>query len=344
MSIPQQNVPIYQPPMVDFNWIADGWRGFSQRPWPWVGATFLAGAFMFGIYILAMVPAMGYIGYHASKQMGNSSNIPVGLILGMYAVMFLIVFGMIIVSFVFAGGLFRMAYQQLQGEEVGVLTFLSIGDSLGALIWLGLLHTAISIVGSIGCGIPTIIGHGLFMFAPLIAVTQRVSAIDACRQSFDMLRGQWFMATVFAFVLWILASLGGAMLGIGALVTVPVAVLAVTAGFYRLGGVARASAMAGFGGAQEGVWPPPPEAVGGSMTGVQPSPGGWSYPPPPGGSGHLPPNPYGYGGNMASQQSAVGPGSAASPVESVWPADPEVPSVSLRKENKDADGSSHELV
>jgi hypothetical protein len=141
-------------------------------------------------------------------------------------------------------------------------------------------------------------------------VTRRASAFQAIRDSARLLGRQSPMAVLFVLVSSILVGVGFLLCFVGALVAMPLAILAITAGYRRFEGV-PATAAPNYGPAQPGTWPPPP----GSWT-----PGEVS-PPAPGqtGYGALP----GQGAPpQTSWPGAQPPGEGMGPVADSSPTEP----------------------
>ena len=78
------------------------------------------------------------------------------------------------------------------------------------------------------CAIPGFIVSGLFMLAIPLVVEGRLPATGALIQSWNALKSQWLVATLFHFVL-ILAALSGVLLcGVGVFFTGPLYCLAIS--------------------------------------------------------------------------------------------------------------------
>jgi uncharacterized membrane protein len=82
-----------------------------------------------------------------------------------------------------------------------------------------------AMAGFVACVLPAYVVQALLMFSMPLVIEKRASPIDALSLSWNALKGQWLMATVFVFVLGMLVSAGSAVCGVGAFVTAPLALL-----------------------------------------------------------------------------------------------------------------------
>lgn len=86
---------------------------------------------------------------------------------------------------------------------------------IGAMILIGLMM----MVGVLACFVGTLVVAGLTMFVFPIKVDQQVSATEAISQSWEMLKDEWLMASLFAIVASIIQQIGGYACGIGMIFT-----------------------------------------------------------------------------------------------------------------------------
>jgi uncharacterized membrane protein len=255
------------PPQVDLGWLSDGWTLFKQQSGTWIVAALLAGLIDTAISGI-LNSALGAGNHTRSGSAGDMTqylpNTPgeaVASVLDYLSTALL------------SAGLFRMALRQLRGEKLTPFDFLAIGDVLLPLAGVSVIVWACTTVGYTLCVVPGLILDGLLMFAPLYVVAERAQPVEAVSRSFNTLKSQWLMAAVFfcLSMLWVLASY--CLCGVGELAVIPQVILAVAAGFTRMGG----------GGGYLAV--PPPGA---------PWPGGGAYPlPGDGPASGQPGSPYG---------------------------------------------------
>jgi uncharacterized membrane protein len=118
-------------------------------------------------------------------------------------------------------GMYRMAVNQVRGERIMLGDLFSGLDqalpALGALILTALATMA----GALFCFFPAYIVSGLLMLALPIMADQRVGPVDALTRSWQALRHDMWMATLFHIVLGFAAGLGVLLCGVGVVVTMP---------------------------------------------------------------------------------------------------------------------------
>ncbi len=98
--------------------------------------------------------------------------------------------------------------------------WLGFRDPLG-YIALGALMMAAYVVGLLACCVGSIVATGLLMFAIPIKVDQNVTASEAMTRSWNMLKSQWLLATVFIFAVGLIATLGQVACYVGIAMTMP---------------------------------------------------------------------------------------------------------------------------
>jgi uncharacterized membrane protein len=125
------------------------------------------------------------------------------------------------------GGLFRMACKQVRREPIGIGDLFSITDVFTELaIGLAIYACACTMLLAFGI-IPGFILAGVWMFVVPLIVDARLTALDAIRESWRALKGQWLAATIFHFVIYSLAGLGACCFLVGLLITWPLYCLSI---------------------------------------------------------------------------------------------------------------------
>lgn len=226
-----------RPPQVDFSWLSDGWNLFKQQSGTWIVAALLAGVIdlavsgvldsVFGDRHGSRSGSMRDLAWYLPHSFGEAFSDFVDHL----------------VSSVLFAGLFRMALRQIRGEKLSPFDFLAIGDVFVPLVGAAAIAWCCTAAGYLICILPGIILGALFMFVPLYIVAERAGPVEAVSRSFNALKGQWLMATLFYFlsVLGIVASL--CLCGVGELAVIPQVVLAIAVGFTRFGGGGSPSAL-----------------------------------------------------------------------------------------------------
>jgi uncharacterized membrane protein len=131
--------------------------------------------------------------------------------------------GLVVYAFqgLVAGGMVRMALRQLRGETIAAGDVFKVGDVAGQLILVGLLQGLAVQIGTMFCYIPGFILGGIFMLATPFVAEQRLSAVDALRESAKHLKPDLVNASLFFFVIMLLYGLGSIACGIGMAATFP---------------------------------------------------------------------------------------------------------------------------
>ena len=197
MSMPEEPYPS-PAPTVRFDVINQAWATLQQQLGNWVIVTIVAVVIMsVAGWLVGMIPVVGRM----------LSVIPGAII---------------------AAGLYHTALKHLRGEVIAVSDLFGITDMIGPVIVASILATIGTAIAAIFCVIPGIVLGALWMFTNLLIVDKGMDGIEALRQSFNALRSQWLMATVFIVVVGLIALTGILACGVGLLITLPLALLSVT--------------------------------------------------------------------------------------------------------------------
>jgi hypothetical protein len=264
MSVPADSRPYC--PRIDFGWIGQAWRLFTQQPGLWIGAIALYVVISVAIAALIAVPT-GFYGYlinlYRSMMSASSGAGPMTPVSPRAQALHMLPFSLImaVVNGLLYGGLYRTALRQTRGETISVAGIFSALDVAGPLIAVALVLAAI--VEAAQLVIPpfaflvSILIEGIFMFAPLIIVDRRVGPITALADSLDLLRGQRWIGIFYFLIVLILALIGSLACGVGIIVTMPMLYLALAVAYRAMTEPPRPD-LPTYGQAAPGVWPPPP--------------------------------------------------------------------------------------
>ena len=91
----------------------------------------------------------------------------------------------------------RMATNQLRGREPRLEDLFSVTDVWFDLMLVALLYGVAVSLGYMLCVVPGLIVAGLFMLAIPLVVEGRLPATGALIQSWNALKSQWLVATLF---------------------------------------------------------------------------------------------------------------------------------------------------
>lgn len=112
---------------------------------------------------------------------------------------------------------------------------------LGDLIVVALLQTLAVGIGLALCILPALVAMGLLMFSIPLVVDRKASGVEAIRRSFEMLKSQWLMATLFYVVAATIGCGGILLCGVGLLFTLPLYFLSIAVAYEDfVGGVPQA--------------------------------------------------------------------------------------------------------
>jgi hypothetical protein len=238
MAIPGGEFPQYSGypsrPAIRFEAIGEAWQFFTQQMGTWILAIVATFVIQFGVYIGgALILVMLGIGAGALTGKGNlnSDSASAGFVGGFMLGYFLLLVTLIFVSSFLMVGLYRMAAKQVRGEYISLGDLFTGTDALLPVLGATLLISLATMAASL-----TIVGGfvvaGLFSITIPLIVDRRQGVLAAMGSSWNALKGEWLMATLFHFVLVFVAGIGVLGLGVGLLFTYPLLFLG-TAIVYR---------------------------------------------------------------------------------------------------------------
>jgi uncharacterized membrane protein len=201
----------------------EAWFLFKQQSGAWIGATCLAGGVVLILYIATLAILMAAIGPTAPGG-GVRSGPPNG---GFIVAWFVMTLGGWIVGSLLTAGFYNMAIKQVRGEIVGVPDLFSVTPQLPSILGATILTGLASLAGAILCYFPVFIVNGLLMFTIPLVVDKKLRATEAMRLSWDALKPDMWMATLFMFIMPMVASLGMMACLVGLVVTLPLYFLAI---------------------------------------------------------------------------------------------------------------------
>jgi hypothetical protein len=247
-------------PQIRFDAIGDAWRLLQAQMSTWivaqllmlvvVGITYFVAIFVFGIILAA--------------TFGLLSKTPLGFFAFPLAI-FVPLAIILSVMFILMGGMYRMAIRQMRGDTIQVGDLFATADIIGPLAVGSILMSLFIGIGVIFCYVPGLIVAGLLMFTIPLIVDRGMAPMDAIRLSYETLKSQMLMATVFLIVVQFVAGLGAIACGIGALVTYPLYFLSIAVlyrDFFLGGALPPASPYYQNPTPPPGDYPPPPPPVG----------------------------------------------------------------------------------
>jgi uncharacterized membrane protein len=189
--------------------LGDAWATFKARWSVWVLAQLVFPACAMGLGVISSALL-------ALNQFALGGTQPVTLIIQCAAfVSYVAIMALVL------GGIYRLALHQRRGYAISVRDLLHSGASVPQLLLAVVLVGVATLAGTIFLIVPGLIVGGLFMFTIPLIVDGRLTAIEAMRRSFEVLKSQWLMATVFHVVLGIVSTLGLIFCFVGVFATAP---------------------------------------------------------------------------------------------------------------------------
>lgn len=268
-------------PKVRFEVIGEAWQLFQKQMGVWIAAELIFVLIMVGCEILSFSGGM------FSAMLGKGGG---GLLMLFELVL---MFVMMVVEWFFMAGLMRLAIKQVRGETIEFKDMFAVLDVLPTIIGAAILVGLASLAGYLCLIIPGLIIASLLVLTYPLIIDQRLGVTEAMSRSWNALKGEWLMATLFVFVIGLLAEAGAIACGVGVLFTIPLAFLSVAL-MYRdffLNTANPASPYGTYPVAPTGGYTPPlygsdvPQPPGGYATpygsDVAPPAGGYAPPPAP---------------------------------------------------------------
>lgn len=270
------------PAKIDFGWIKQAWPLASAQFGVWAGALLLCFLLNAAVYVLLSLPFGVFAAFQSVyAALITHTQMPSAPASGQNPYREFLqtqLFSVLLagISAVFAGGLYRMALRQRQGEPISVFGLFSalpqslplflvgsivpvvLGLGEGVVLWAS--HrivppdTAIADVNRVEW-VFTLLLNGLLMFAPLLIVDAGANAGEAIAGSLRLLRGQMLRGVWFYVVSSFIGSVGVVLCGVGMLATYPVFLISIALAYLALTPPAD---VLEFDPAPVGVWPPPP--------------------------------------------------------------------------------------
>ena len=221
-------------------WIGEGWQMFASQWLTWV-------LMMLVFLILIMIPIAPIYIYVIGAQLAAATanpdsppEAPTFLFLLMPVFYLVILLG----SAFLMSGAYKAAFKQMRGGRIAIGDLFSGGDVFLRVAGGVLLTAILAGIGAVFCILPAFAVAGLLYFTTPLIIEKQLGVIDAMKASFNRTKGHWFMFTLFAIVVGILAQLGSVACGIGMLATFPLLFTINSVAFRDLFGVSGAQSFA----------------------------------------------------------------------------------------------------
>jgi uncharacterized membrane protein len=126
-----------------------------------------------------------------------------------------------IVAYILGAGVVQAAIKQLRGQTPVVGDIFS---GLSKAVPLGIAGVVVSLgvnIGAMFCVVPGVLFGALSLLTMPLITDQNMQPMDALKKSIETLKGDMWSVLGYYLVFSIIASLGGALCGVGALFTMP---------------------------------------------------------------------------------------------------------------------------
>src|SRR5690606_27183162 len=141
----------------------------------------------------------------------------------------------VVIFYVMQAGIIRAALRITYGEPIDVKTFFQL-DRVGAVVIASLLVSVLTAVGTMLCYVPGLIVGFFAQFTLFFVVDKGQGAVDALKSSFALVNKNLGTVVVLYLGVLVAGAIGAALCGIGALVAIPVSIIAQTYVYRRLQG------------------------------------------------------------------------------------------------------------
>lgn len=205
---------------VRFDAISEAWALFQQQMGTWVLATLLMFAMIGAIYFVCVVLLGVVVGAMSAGRPAGAPPPDAAIGVFIVTILFIVLFVWLVRTLVL-GGMFKMAVRQVKGEVISAGDIFSTIDVLPTLLGATIVVGLAVFAGCILCFIPGLIVQGMLMFAEPLIVDQRMGVFESISRSWDALKEDMLMVTLFHIVLALVAGLGAIACGFGILFTFP---------------------------------------------------------------------------------------------------------------------------
>lgn len=186
-------------PKVRLELLSEAFTMFGQQAATWIISSVIV--FVVAIALFGLTMAL-YIAMVAATAQSS-----IGFLAGLFGlVLFVIPIAGILAM---TGGQYRMALKQMRGEPIAVGDLFNVTDIIGPIAITALLIGLFTMLGAVACIVGAYVVAGLIMLALPLVIDRRVQPIEAIKQSYEALKGEWLMATVYYFVVAFIAGILG---------------------------------------------------------------------------------------------------------------------------------------
>lgn len=226
---------------VNWDWISQAWQLFSTNAVTWIVMMLIVFVVSFigyipmivaGVMVTAMAPRVDYNDPSTFQNIGASAtgSVFIFAIAGLITAVIMVV----VMTFLMAG-LFKAALKQSRGEQITVGDIFSGKDRFIPLLGYSILFSCgVFILYAISFVIPPlfllvwpimIVAMGFLFFAAPQIIDGKAGVMDAIKNSIEITKADPVMYILLSLVVGVISCIGAVAFGIGALVTMPFAIL-----------------------------------------------------------------------------------------------------------------------
>ena len=122
---------------------------------------------------------------------------------------------MSIASYVFMAGIMNFTMKVRRGAAPSGGLIWDVMPKIGSILLLVILQGILGFIGFLCCCVGAFYVAGVTMFALPFLIDRNEGITDCLQKSYDMLKQHWFLAIVFAFVVYLFQGMGIYACGVG---------------------------------------------------------------------------------------------------------------------------------
>lgn len=203
--------------------LGQAWKIFMENPVPWIVGTLVYGC----LAAIPMLIGMFSVIVVAINADSDPDSVPVFPMGGVFVGIVILVVAISFLQLL----IFRNARQVIGGQSVTVADFFAFHGIGKMFVVALLLGIAVQIGGTVVIGSFIVSFFG--MFAVAASADPHTSIISSFQKSFDIILANFAQAILLFIISSLVAVVGFLILGVGALVTVPVSYIAIAHAFAR---------------------------------------------------------------------------------------------------------------
>ncbi len=218
---------------IEIAWLGECWNILKSRIGEYIAMGLITMVISYAISFALQIPMQVLFGMSSATGSGEAA-------LGM---MFAGIFAQMIGSFVtnaitytLWAGIIIFTLKLLRGEAARFEDLFAGFKNFGAYFLAGILYALATMLGLLACLIGSLFIAALLMFMVPLIYDRNLSAVDAFKESIEMLKGQWAMAGLYLFVSALFAFVGFFACCIGIIVTMPIMYIAQALAYHKFVG------------------------------------------------------------------------------------------------------------